>query len=227
MNFKTTSFPISFESIKHLCGQIYKNKSPIRLFHNYFLKGIKIKGKVIDLGSGNHSSYLNFLQKEDVNIFYADINESENDKHFKVDLEKKLNFEDYEFDEVILFNVLEHIENHKYLLKEIYRIIKKNGKLELFVPFMFRYHEDPKDYFRPTHHYLTRILEKEGFEVETYLIGVGPIKVISEILLRYLKFNFLRSIVLILLLFFDKFINFFSKDFKNYYCGIHCSCKKK
>tara|TARA_Y100000768_G_C23984569_1_gene687945 strand:+ start:1136 stop:1819 length:684 start_codon:yes stop_codon:yes gene_type:complete len=226
MNFKLTEFPISIKSIQHLISQTFKNKSPLRIFHNFFLKTIKIKGKVIDLGSGDHSSYYNFLEQDNPDIYYADRNEPKTKKHYKVDLEKKLNFSDNEFDEIILFNVIEHVQNYKNLLGETFRILKKNGKLELFVPFMFRYHEDPQDFLRPTHHYITKILEKEGFEVKTYLIGVGPIKVISEIILRYFKFNFLRVFFLIILLFLDRFINYFSKDYKNYYCGIHCSCKK-
>ena len=44
----------------------------------------------------------------------------------------------------------------------------KNGKLELFVPFLFRYHEDPKDYVRLTHYYLKKILEKNGYEVRKF-----------------------------------------------------------
>ena len=30
--------------------------------------------------------------------------------------------------------------------------------ISLFVPFMFRYHPDPEDYFRPTHYYLNKLL---------------------------------------------------------------------
>ena len=44
MKFKnkinSTDFPLSFNSLKHLIVSIYKNKSPIRVFHNYFLKDI-------------------------------------------------------------------------------------------------------------------------------------------------------------------------------------------
>ena len=61
LNLKSSNFPITLNSIKHLIRLIYKNKSPVRIFHNYFLKKIEIKGKTIDLGSGNHSSYLNHL----------------------------------------------------------------------------------------------------------------------------------------------------------------------
>ena len=226
MKVSIVDYPLTFKGLYHLFNQIFKNKSPLRLFHNYFLKNISIEGKVIDIGSGNHSSYYDFLKLKNAEIFYADKNEPRSNKHFKLDLEKELNLNDSTFDTVILFNVIEHIENYKQLIKESSRILKKNGKIELFVPFMFRYHEDHKDIFRPTHFYITKILEEEGFEVDTFLIGTGPIKVISEILLKYLKFNLLRVIFLTLLLVLDKIINFFSKDFKNYYCGIHCSCKK-
>ena len=33
---------------------IFKNKSPIRIFHNIFLNNIYIENKILDLGSGNH-----------------------------------------------------------------------------------------------------------------------------------------------------------------------------
>lgn len=226
MNLKITKFPINFESLKHLTKLIYENKSPLRIFHNFFLKKIFINGKTIDLGSGNHGSYYKFLNSQSAKIYFADQNKKNNNNHYQVDLEKKLDFNNEDFDTIILFNVIEHIENHQLLLSEINRILKKNGKLELFVPFMFRYHEDSKDIFRPTHYYITSLLEKFGFEVQTFLIGVGPLKVISEIILKYFKINFLRIIFFIIFLYIDKIISFFSKDYSNYYCGIHCSCKK-
>ena len=226
MNLKVANFPFSIKSINHIFRQIYKKKSPLRLFHNFFLMDITINGKVIDLGSGSHSSYYNFLKLKNTDIYYADKSEPKTNKHYQLDLEKKLSFKDNEFDTVILFNVIEHIENHKELIEESFRILKKKGKLELFVPFMFRYHEDPNDFFRPTHFYIAKILETAGFKVDIHLIGTGPIKVISEIVLKYFKFNFLKTIIFIIMLLLDKLINFFSKDYKNYYCGIHCSCEK-
>ena len=226
MNLSVTKFPININSILHLIRQTFNNKSPLRIFHNYFLKKIQIEGKTIDLGSGNHGSYYKFLKLKNANIYFADQNRPKSNKHFQVDLEKKLNFNEQEFDNIILFNVIEHIQNYENLLNETFRILKKNGKMELFVPFMFRYHEDPKDFFRPTHFHITKILERAGFKVETYLIGVGPVKVIAEIILKYFKINFIKIIMLFVLLFIDRFINFFSKDYKNYYCGIHCTCKK-
>ena len=89
-------------------------------------------------------------------MFFADQEKVIKDNYYIVDLEKNIDLPDNSFDTVILFNVLEHIKNYKNLLSEINRILKKDGKLELFVPFMHRYHEDPKDIFRPTHFYLDK-----------------------------------------------------------------------
>jgi len=92
---------------------------------------------------------------------------------------------------------------------------------------MFRFHSDPNDFIRPTHTYLINLLKKNGFKVQTTLIAVGPMSVILEILFKYLKLNILKFLVSILLISINKLFNLFSKDFKNYYCGTHCSCTKK
>ena len=65
INIKQAFIPgVSFNFLFHSFNQIYRNKSPLRLIHNFFLKNITIKGKTIDLGAGNHRSYYNFLKKK-------------------------------------------------------------------------------------------------------------------------------------------------------------------
>ena len=126
MNIKKKIFPSVFQNIKKvLILLILKNKSPLRIFHNIFLQNIELSGKTIDLGSGNHSSYLEYLNNKSNNIYFADKVEKNQENYFQVDLEKKLNFNDSEFDNVILFNVIEHVQNYQNLIDEIYRIIKK------------------------------------------------------------------------------------------------------
>ncbi len=227
MRCNIQKYKINFTFLKHLVSQIFKKKSPIRLFHNFYLRNINIEGKVLDLGSGIHSSYFNFINKKNYKIYYADKFHLKKDNFFKVDLENEIDIQPNFFDNIILFNVLEHIENYKRLIQETKKILKPGGKLELFVPFMHSYHEDPIDVFRPTHFYLNKILSDEGFDVDLVLIGVGPLTVISEILLKYLKFSVLKIPIFIMILFFDKILSLISKDYKNYYLGIHCSCKKK
>jgi SAM-dependent methyltransferase len=229
MNNKINYFnlKINFDNIFQIIKLIFKKKSPIRIFHNIFLKNIETNGITIDLGSGKHSSYLNYLNKKHNKIYFADkIYRNDNDL-INVDLEKKLNITDEKFDTVLLFNVLEHINNYKNLIIEISRITKKNGNVEIFVPFMHRYHEDPEDIMRPTHKYLEKIILKSGLKIEKItVIGAGPLSVVSEIVLKYFKFSLLKIPIFFILIIIDKIIKYFSKDFNTYYLGVHCSCKK-
>ena len=50
------------------------------------------------------------------------------------DLEKGLPFRSNSIDYIYCSHVLEHINNFEELLEEIYRIVKKNGKIHIVVP---------------------------------------------------------------------------------------------
>ncbi len=227
MIFNYQEIPINFKFLRHAYNLLKKGKSPVRIFHNFFLNNISLEGKILDLGSGSHSSYFNYINISKEEIYFADKNIKKDMKNFiEVDLEKELNIESNKFDSIILFNVLEHIKNYNNLLKEINRILKIGGKFEIFVPFMHRYHEDPEDYFRPTHFFLTEILKNNNFDVSTNVIGVGPFTVISEILIKYFKFKILKFPFLVFFLLLDKIFKFFSKDYNSFYLGVHCSCTK-
>ena len=91
---------------------------------------------------------------------------------------------------------------------------------------MFRYHNDPYDYFRPTHFYLDQLLKDNGFKNKVTLIAAGPVYVVLEIIFRYLKFSFIKIFFLLIFFILDKVFKCFSKDYFNYYCGIHISCKR-
>jgi SAM-dependent methyltransferase len=95
----------------------------------------------------------------------------------KIDFETdKLPYADASIDTVILNNVLEHIYNHNHLVKEINRILKKDGTFVGFVPFIIQYHPDPHDYFRYTKEALERIFSDARFtNIRIQAVGMGPI----------------------------------------------------
>ena len=223
---KIFNYPLSFNFVKYTYLSFKKKLSLIRLTHNYFLKTISIKGKTIDLGAGDGSNltYYDFINCDESKIEKADFYK---DAENKIDLESKITIDDHEYDNVILFNTIEHIENYKNLISECYRILKNKGNLELFVPFLVLHHPDPKDIFRPTHYYLEKLLKEKGFKVEITLIGVGPFFASYQNIFRYFKFPFLQTIFFIFFDILNRIIRIFSKDFSNYYCGIHASCIKK
>ena len=223
---KIFNYPLSFNFIKHIYLSFKKKLSPIRLTHNYFLKTISIKGKTIDLGAGDGSNltYYDFIGSSEATIEKADFYKNAENK---IDLENKIAIEDNKYDNIILFNTIEHVENYKNLVSEIHRILQDKGNFEIFVPFLILYHPDPKDIFRPTHFYLEKILKDQGFKCEITLIGVGPFFASYQNIFRYFKFPFLQTIFFIFFDLLNKIVKIFSKDFSNYYCGIHASCIKK
>ena len=220
-------YSLSKSFLIHLYKSLKKNHSPIRLIHNYFLNNIEIKGLTIDFGSetekNSNMSYMDHIKHDSATIKKANLLK---EVDIKIDLEKKLDQKNDSYDSVILFNTLEHIENYHNLISEIHRILKINGKLEIFVPFMVGYHPDPKDIFRPTHFYLEKILSDLNFKTNIYLIGVGPFMVCFQIICKYLKFTVFKLPLFIFFYLIDRFISYFSKDFWKYYCGTHISCKK-
>ena len=219
-------YSLSYNFLKHLYLSFKKNHSPVRLIHNYFLMEKKIQGTTIDLGAGegSNTSYYEFLDCKDAKIERSDFFKSSD---VKIDLENKLDLEDQCCDNVILFNTLEHIENYKNLLSEIKRILRTNGRLEIFVPFLVAYHPDPKDFFRPTHFYLEKLLTAENFAIETNLIGVGAFITAYQNIYRYLKLPVLKTFFFIFFDIFNKILQHLSKDHWKYYCGIHITCIKK
>ena len=201
---------LNLKNIKEVIKLFFKKKSPIRIFHNIYLQNIKTKGVTVDLGSGRHSSYLNYIKTKHNKIYFADKIYNNSENLLNIDLEKKLRIPDNKFD-TVLFNVLEHIENYKNLIFEI-------SELKVTVTW---------NYIRPTHKYLEQIIMENGLKVEKLvLIGVGPLSVTSEIILKYLKFNIIKIPVFFILILLDNIIKYFSKDYKDYYLGVHCSCKK-
>ena len=201
-------------------------KSYMRATHNLFLKKkLRINNLTGDLGSGGKNDYNKFIFKN-LNLVKSFDFYKSNNSTIKINLEKNFNLKKYKLKNIIIFNVFEHIFEKDILLKSISKSLNKGGKLEIFVPFMYKYHDDPNDYYRFTHTYLKKFLEKNGFKSKITLIGAGQFNVILEILFKYFKLNILKIILSPIFIFFNKVFYYTSKDFKNYYCGIHCSCIK-
>ena len=217
---------LNFSDQFFLYKQIMSGKSYMRATHNLFLKKkLRINNLTGDLGSGGKNDYNKFIFKN-LNLVKSFDFYKSNNSTIKINLEKNFNLKKYKLKNIIIFNVFEHIFEKDILLKSISKSLNKGGKLEIFVPFMYKYHDDPNDYYRFTHTYLKKFLEKNGFKSKITLIGAGQFNVILEILFKYFKLNILKIILSPIFIFFNKVFYYTSKDFKNYYCGIHCSCIK-
>lgn len=74
-------------------------------------------------------------------------------------------FADDTFDSVFSSQVFEHVFESNRFLKEIYRVLKPNGRLLMTVPLVWDEHEQPNDYFRYTSFGLKAVLVENGFDV--------------------------------------------------------------
>jgi SAM-dependent methyltransferase len=135
-------------------------KENFRFFENQ-LRNLDSSSHILDLGAGQgHFSSL-FEQARFISIdFYpfATID-------IVSDFTKRLPIKPSLFDYVILSNVLEHLREPAFLLKECHRVIKSGGKLLITVPFLLRMHQEPYDYNRYTHFMLEYLLREADFKV--------------------------------------------------------------
>lgn len=77
-----------------------------------------------------------------------------------------LPFPDASFDNVLLFDVLEHLRAPDLAIDEIYRVLRPGGIVHISVPFLYPLHDEPYDYQRPTRYGLVRDLDSAGFDVQ-------------------------------------------------------------
>lgn len=120
------------------------------------------------------------------------------------------------FDMVLMLEVLEHVENPFSASKELFRVLKKGGKLIVSTPFIFGIHEAPADYWRFTKYGLQNIFkffkdleieERSGFciTISTLLCRLIMCKgFINKILGCF--FSIISLVLLPLLILFDFFM---------------------
>ncbi len=171
--------------------EIRNGKSLLRIMMNLKLWGRVLDGNVLDIGGGSNPSYLRFFQKGR-NLEFIGIDLVGPEGGLRIDVEKdKLPYADASIDKILLFNILEHIYNYQHLLAECHRVLKKNGWVWGFVPFLVGVHPDPHDYFRYTKESLEIIFKEAGFpDTHTEEVGWGPFAVNYNNLMNYLPIVF-------------------------------------
>lgn len=155
----------------HTLARLYAGQTIARVLMNRALAEEKISGLVVDIGGGRHPDYFSYLQvAPDTRVEPLDLSMSD------IDLEKDaLPYASASVDTVLMCNVLEHIYHHQQLLAEARRILRPQGSLAGFVPFLVGYHADPHDYFRYTNEALQKLLaEAEFVGIEVKRVGRGP-----------------------------------------------------
>ena len=69
------------------------------------------------------------------------------DYHYDI---HNLEFESESFEAVVCWSILEHVPDPQKAVSELYRVLKPGGEIWVQLPFLYPYHEAPKDYWRVT-----------------------------------------------------------------------------
>lgn len=129
----------------------------------YFSKNLK--GNLLDIGCGSKPYEDLFKVKKYVGL---DIDSKTSRDKKKADFfykGKKFPLKSACFDSVICSEVIEHVFDPDYFLKETNRVLKKNGRLLISAPFIWDEHEQPYDYARYSSFGLKHLLKKNNFTI--------------------------------------------------------------
>ena len=197
---------------------VLQGKSMVRACLNYTLEKEVFEGSTLNLGAGGKDYYPNLVYKGTYQIF----DNKTHDK--KIDFEcDTLPYKDEEFDNVMLFNVLEHIYNYRHLLSETHRISKT---LYGFVPFLMWFHPDPNDYFRYTHQALEKLLTEAGYtDIKIKTLAIGPFTSGFQMIHTTMP-RFIRPLFFSLCYGMDSIFKVLGKDYERYALGYYFVCKK-
>ena len=211
---------------------ISQKKSLCRILQNYHSKRSNIYGNIIEFGAipESNNNFSSLMKKKSIKkIFYSD-KYFKNKNIIKADLNKKIDIQKNFFDNVLLFNVMEHLIDPENAKIQIRKILKKGGFLIGSSPFLYRYHGAPSDYLRFTKPFYSQFFKKNFKLIKIENIGFGPFCVcyslISDFtkkipLINYFLFTFAFSLDYIL----SKLVNYELKDI--YPIAVNFKVKKK
>lgn len=151
----------------------------------------KILGTVYDLGCGE-APYRDFILDSASSYVGVDWEGSPHKINADIiaDLNKPLPISSEGADVVIAISVLEHLSEPKVMLNEAARILKEGGLLLLQIPWQWRIHEAPFDYYRYSPYGIRVLCEDAGF----FDITIKPIGGFFEMMALKINYFSLRCL---------------------------------
>ena len=193
---------------------ILQNNSLLRTLQILECLNIALYGISLEFGTTNikNKTFSNFVKGKS-KFHYTNRENNKKMNIFYSDLTKKLKIPTKKYNNILLFNVLEHLPEYKFAFLEIYKILKKKGSLIGSTPFIYQIHAAPKDYFRFSKQFFELNLKKYKFKkVKVKSLGFGPFTASYSLLFPYLKYlPFFSQLCLLLAYILDSMIQIFVK----------------
>ena len=149
-----------------------RKMSITRALQYEFIKQNPMNGSVLDVGGGEKADYRSWLNCDSYDSVNIDDSAMPT---WVVGVGESIPSTSHCYDTIISFNTLEHIFDTRFVLKEMYRVLKDDGKIVLTTPFLFPIHGHPDDFFRPTPSWYKQMLSEIGFKnIEVVPLAWGP-----------------------------------------------------
>ena len=110
------------------CGSLSRNRRLWQLLH----ENDTLKGNLLHF-SPSRNLYRTLKKNKNINYLSSDF-ENEFLADYKFDI-TNIEQKDATFDTIICYHILEHITNDQKAMKELYRVLKPNGKVYIQTPF--------------------------------------------------------------------------------------------
>jgi len=165
------------------------------------LLGVKKSDRVLEIGCGLGVLLSKIPSKKKIGIEISDFAIKECQKKglnvAKVNAEKELPFRDSSFDIVIMNEVISHLKNPEFVLRECYRILEPGGKIILTAPVrsLFFYNISTTHIHEMNTRELKTLLEESGFTILVHEVcGISFLYPLLENIF-FKPFRFLRKVL--------------------------------
>lgn len=166
-----------------------------RYYLDKFLMGNEFRGDVLDIGGKKESKRGCFDPKETGANSWRYLNIDNSTQPDFLCSADNIPLPDENLDTIVMSEVIEHLESPFLVLKETYRLLKKEGSLFASIPFLFPVHADPNDFQRWTKIKIISELRKAGYN-EIEVLEMGGIFAVTYDLFRFsYKNKFSRALL--------------------------------
>jgi SAM-dependent methyltransferase len=193
---------------------ISRGNSLLRSLQIIECKSLKLSGISIEFGaSKNNKINFNIHFNGKSNFWLSNIYNLKIKNYIQIDLTKKFKIKKNYFSNVLIFNVLEHLEDNSVFFYNLKKSIKTNGYIIGSTPFLYQVHKAPFDYYRFSKDFFYKIKKDYNYKkIIVKSLGYGPFTASYSLMFGLIRFlPILREILLILSLMLDSFLQIFVK----------------
>jgi len=140
-----------------------------------------IKGRVLDVGAGGFSRYIDLFKFDE----YVKMDTEPGGNIDIVGRVENIPSEDNNFDSIVCTQVLGDVYEIHKAFSEFYRVLKTEGIVLITESLFDPLHDEPNDFWRFTEHSLRRLAEDAGFEVKVLERRGGYRSVMAQLKARY------------------------------------------